>query len=117
LPIASRVTVPACWAVMLASIFIASIVATVWPAPPGHLRPAASPPAGGDVAGLVRSAFSAALTSVAVRIPHRHRAQLPVQRRHHRAVARARRARSRLQLDDQRDALLQLDGIDLGLRP
>ena len=62
--------------------------------------------------GLARSAFSAALTSVAtVRVAHRHRAQLPVQRREHRAVAALVGLGDRLQLDEQRDAGLQLDGV------
>ena len=55
---------------MLASIFIASIVATVWPA--STLSPSSTcsvtTPANGAATwrGLPRSAFSAALTSVAI---------------------------------------------------
>ena len=52
------------------------------------------------------------------RVAHRHRAQLPVQRGQHVAVAALVGLGDRLQLDQQRDPRLQLDGVlDLGLQP
>ncbi len=71
-PIAERLTVPARWAVMDASIFIASIVATVWPAetrsPSSTWR--VTTPANGAATcrSSSGSAFSAGLTSVVMEV-------------------------------------------------
>ena len=115
-PIASRSTVPPAGAVMLASIFIASIVATTPPA--STVSPSAT--AGRDDPGegrrrpaplLAGSAFSAALTSTAT---ERSRTwigpELPVERAHDGAHALA------VGVADRGDAEQQaLAGLDLDL--
>ena len=108
---------------MLASIFIASIVATVWPAATASPSATCSvtTPANGAATcrALPRSAFSAALTSVATSASRTDTGRsCPFSDVDDRAVAALVGLGDRLQLDDQRDAGLELHGVlDLGLQP
>ncbi len=106
-------TVPAWCAVIEASIFIASMVATVWPASTCVALADLQRDDAGErrrhvlrvrPVGLLRGLDVAGDRLVA----HRHRPHLAVQRGEHVAEAALVRLGDRLQLDEQRDARLQL---------
>ena len=109
-------TVPATGAVIAASIFIASMVATV--APASTWSPSATvtvtTPANGAATcpGLAGSAFSATLTSTLIEcVADPDRAQLAVDGAHHGPHAALVRAADRLQAEDQADAAADPDDV------
>ena len=117
---ATRSTVPATGVVIEASIFIASIVATVSPAAtccPFSTMTVTVPWKGAATwPGSPASAFSAAATAEEMlRSRMLERSQLPVEGAHHGAEAALVRLADGLEPEQQRDALTEADGV-LGAR-
>ena len=113
-PIASRWTVPLIGVVIAASIFIASMVATVCPAStfwPSWTVGVTAPANGAAMwpgrarVGLLRGD----LVHLDRRVPYLQRAELPVEREHHGAHAALVRLADALHADQQPDALVELD--------